>query len=1677
MITPVEEDCHCRPGAPSTPSLAAARDSEHSVRGAVSAPRKPSGSQVAPAPATAAAAAVIVANLQPDDDATTPSPEGEPLALRASTASLAGPKEGTSAGGWYRRQSGPPAADTPGGKDKSPRFRISLRFVALPVVVGVLVAAVIAIALVNYRNADATAETLSSQLLMHVGRRVYENVVTVFTRAMRIAETNARVAAAPLVKPVQVTPADFDRAMATARGTLHSNPTVWSVALILGDGTGFLYRREQAEWQAATAPRPIEPFTFIETVLTNGSRLDRHGYYFREDTLERQLMWTERPALLDPRTRPFWKAVEATQAAAWTPAYVLLYGGGSALTVGGLGVSYSLPFFYSPSDPTKRTGEGKMQGIISMTLEIGTLSEFVASIQVTESGFAVVLSTDASGKRFVIAYRDPSVLTTAVWASNASAPSYTLTPVENLPDPLLRAFVQSLPADAEGRARLDAVSALRVGENDFSHGGRVYRSRFFPVRVPVTPGAPASGGARPGELKILIGVVTPDDDIRALVYLNARVSSIIGSVGFAVIIALVAVISVEMTRQLRHFSREVEAVAALRTGAEEPERRLGSFVKELHTFGAAIGKMRSLLAIITGMMDAVFVVDGAGRVAKLNARALALFGVPRPEEVLGAAFAELFVDAACRERFRELLLPAPGPKPGPAPAPAGAREFVCVRPGGGGRFPAEISAGRVRTAGGEMLVLVVRDVSERHALLESLRESESKAVLLAHDLRCLIQYSNAPIFAVDPAGLVVEWNAAMAKATGCRREEALGQPVLAFVAEEGRAALRETLAGVLERGREVENHEVEFLCRPSAARRLASAHASVASGSESEVMTPAEEVLPGQEPAALGRRTVRLMVNAAGRRDLAGSIVGAICVGQDMSEKVRMIEMKAAAHAKARLIAYVCVRSAGAAGPRSAPALLSDTDLSAEQHDYLQSMNQCSEQLLSVVNDLLDLSKLEAGMVTVESIAFDLRDVIECVAELVAPACYTKGIEIVCAISPDIPTRVYGDPTRLRQILINLAHNACKFTHDGYVLIRCESAEAVQHAREAAQRAGTAPSTAPSSPLGRRAASPPPLARLSYTISVTDTGMGMDREGVARLFQDFVQVNETITRKYGGTGMGLSISKQLAELMGGRISATSTLGAGTTFLVELPFSPVPAPAPAGPPLPGPSGAQPDRRPSNQLPSSPGDLRLDPPVSVLVATSCAPVREALAAYLAALGCPVAFARSAARARALLRGPHRFDAVLVDDDLPAHEAADGASGRFSLGPAASSKAAALPAPEGAAAAPPLSPAAGDSGRRRAGRGGGGCGGRGVVAAGPEGGGLFAAERGPGVATALLREHQPPRRRPHRLGTPPPPPSATGEGSALAPVPEAAAEPSGRAPAWLAKPLRLVKLYLLLGSISRQAQPGASLPGAVVSSRRNSGVRRGSPMSPPLLPVREEPSALPPPLALGVDGDDGGSARRGSLALGSDLESFGSEAPGAGATPPPPRVLLVEDQALNQKIVEQMLRRVGIEIEVAWDGQEAVDRFAAGPAPDLILMDMQMPRLDGCEATLEIRRLEREGGSRVAEPAGSGRSSPRPRVPIVALTANAMSADERRCYSSGMDAVLRKPVKRDELLAALDKFTPWRRPAPAGPAVPAAPASSASLVMDAGPSTPSGRPSRSAPVSSLALDHGSTPPSFIY
>eukprot|EP00741_Cyanophora_paradoxa_P023922 tig00021682_g23104.t1 len=669
--------------------------------------------------------------------------------------------------------------------------------------------------------------------------------------------------------------------------------------------------------------------------------------------------------------------------------------------------------------------------------------------------------------------------------------------------------------------------------------------------------------------------------------------------------------------------------------------------------------MRSLLAIITGMMDAVFVVDGAGA-WRSSTRGAGALRVARPEDVLGAAFPELFVDAAARALPR-----APPPRPRPKPAPPAPAEPASSSACGRARARFRRRSRRGGADGGRGDAGAGGAGRERAArAAESLRESESKAVLLAHDLRCLIQYSNAPIFAVDPpasssSGTPLWPSPARPPRPAPRRRQTDGRA--GAEGDGGRAALRETLAGVLERGREVENHEVEFLCRPSAARRLASAHASVASGSESEVMTPAERCCRGRsrrrwaaDGAADGERG-----GAAGPRrlDRRGHLRG-----QDMSEKVRMIEMKAAAHAKARLIAYVCVRSAGAAG--RGPRLRARVTGRGQCHE-------CSEQLLSVVNDLLDLSKLEAGMVTVESIAFDLRDVIECVAELVAPACYTKGIEIVCAISPDIPTRVYGDPTRLRQILINLAHNACKFTHDGYVLIRCESAEAVQHAREAAQRAGTAPSTAP--PRRSAAAPPPRRPRPPHLHHLRHRHRdGMDPEGVARLFQDFVQVNETITRKYGGTGMGLSISKQLAELMGGRISATSTSAPAPPSSSSSPSAPSP-PRPAGPPspaLPGPAAVEPAA-------SSPGDLRLDPPVSVLVATSCAPVREALAAYLAALGCPVAFARSAARARALLRGPHRFDAVLVDDDLPAHEAADGASGRFALGPAASPKAAALPA----------------------------------------------------------------------------------------------------------------------------------------------------------------------------------------------------------------------------------------------------------------------------------------------------------------------------------------------------------------------------------------------------------------
>jgi signal transduction histidine kinase/DNA-binding NarL/FixJ family response regulator len=216
--------------------------------------------------------------------------------------------------------------------------------------------------------------------------------------------------------------------------------------------------------------------------------------------------------------------------------------------------------------------------------------------------------------------------------------------------------------------------------------------------------------------------------------------------------------------------------------------------------------------------------------------------------------------------------------------------------------------------------------------------------------------------------------------------------------------------------------------------------------------------------------------------------------------------------------------------------LLLEMPLGEQQRRFAEVIKSSGESLLSILNDVLDYSKIEAGRMEIESTPFDLRLLVEHTVELIAARGQEQRLVFIVDVDPSLPASVVGDPTRLRQVLMNLLGNAVKFTSKGEV----EVSVAVT---------GRTPET------------------VSLTLAVRDTGVGIAGSAIERLFRPFSQADATIARQYGGTGLGLAISARIVELMGGRIGVESTLGVGSTFWVTIDLR-CPAQAAVAPPLAG-----------------------------------------------------------------------------------------------------------------------------------------------------------------------------------------------------------------------------------------------------------------------------------------------------------------------------------------------------------------------------------------------------------------------------------------------------------------------------------------------------------------------------
>ncbi|MEM7349199.1 MAG: response regulator [Acidobacteriota bacterium] len=691
-----------------------------------------------------------------------------------------------------------------------------------------------------------------------------------------------------------------------------------------------------------------------------------------------------------------------------------------------------------------------------------------------------------------------------------------------------------------------------------------------------------------------------------------------------------------------------------------------------------------------------------------------------------------------------------------------------------------------------------REIAQRREREEELQREKEKA-------QAVLDVAEVVMVAIDPQGKVSLVNHAGCRLLGYSEEEILGK--------------------------DWAEHFVPDELRDDVRARLGNRHANNAYSYP--VQTADGEV------RLLEWRTARLP-----RHD--DQPAGTLSSGSDITEIRRLAAAKEtaeiASRAKSQFLANMSheIRTPmnGVIGMLE---LLSECELSGRERRFADTAYRSAKSLLDILNDILDFSKIEAGKLELEAVDFDLRDLVEDLSDLFAERSREKGLELVAQVAHDLPTALRGDPTRLRQILSNLAGNAVKFTEAGEVVIRVSGC-----------------------PFGEQA--------VGVRFEVSDTGVGLDTEAKARIFESFQQADGSTTRKFGGTGLGLAISRELVALMGGEIGVESTLGGGSTFwfVVHL-----------------------DRQVGvrrRELPPFEGKLP-----RVMVVDDNASSRRSLLDQLEGWGLPVSAVGDSSQAlHILLTSAQRgeaFDLALIDQCMP------GMDGM--------------------------------------------------------------------VLTRAIR--------------------AISDLEALALVQLVNGAPVDDTELWqagirghLTKPIRRADLHAAIAGRSGSA--------AII--------------------------------------------KRGKAAAGEVL--------------PDVRILVVEDNLVNQEMVMSILGNLWAEADLAENGRTAVDLAARRPY-DLILMDCQMPLMDGYEATRAIRRIESVEGLPSGE--GAGQIGTPQRVPIIAMTANAMKGDREQCLDCGMDDYLSKPFGQAQLREILGRWLPGSAWQEAGPKVPAAEVDSPGLPSGAG------------------------------
>jgi len=498
----------------------------------------------------------------------------------------------------------------------------------------------------------------------------------------------------------------------------------------------------------------------------------------------------------------------------------------------------------------------------------------------------------------------------------------------------------------------------------------------------------------------------------------------------------------------------------------QPLRMAGAIddVTERHV---AEEKLRDAMAFQRAVLDSanysIIATDRDGVITTYNRAAEQLLGL-RAAEVVGVMTPEAFHPEGQFAQLREQVA-----------RQWQAVELECVYvTRGGGRVPVRLAMCPIHDGAGQPVgyLEIAYDIT---ALKENERavRFQSQIIGQIHDA----------VVAVDQEGRITSWNQGAATMFGYPAAEVIGQPV--------------TMLGVEfpeQTGEQDSNTELELPLRRKSGETFWG-HFSL-----SRLRS---------EDGATG--TIGYCMDVTGRKLAEAELIKA----KEMAE--------GATKAKSEFLAMMSheIRTP-MNGVIGMTGLLLDTTLNAEQREYCEAVKLSAESLLSIINDILDFSKIEAGKMTIEPIPFDLQVAIEDVAELLAYRAREKKLDLLTRFDLRGVTRVVGDPGRLRQVIINLAGNAVKFTGAGHVLIEAELV---------AQAGG----------------------RAEFRISVHDTGIGIAGDRIGKLFGQFEQADSSTARKFGGTGLGLAISKRLIQLMGGEVGVSSVPGEGSTFWCKVPL--------------------------------------------------------------------------------------------------------------------------------------------------------------------------------------------------------------------------------------------------------------------------------------------------------------------------------------------------------------------------------------------------------------------------------------------------------------------------------------------------------------------------------------------